>query len=243
MVAYNGAGWVTTILANVGTVVPLSTSSPNAAAYAADIRAVFFASFSDSFSRLFKLDITSRKISFIGNLTALAGGATYYNGSYWYTRQRSDELRRVDFDQRGMIAVDVSAANMTRGLKQQDYGDIDFDVRTGLLVVSATVVTPVASWRELSSYSLATGVSNVVWSGELTEPMGQIAVMDDGLIFSHQSSSGMLFAVAPDGTFSPALLTTSGFTDIAIVRCPPPTTTIGVPTTAASTSMTIILLL
>jgi len=75
--------------------------------------------------------------------------------------------------------------------------------------------------RELATYNIATGVYTVLWSGISTDPLNQIAVADDGSIVNHQTSSGNLMTVSRTGIFSPSFATSVGFTDIALIKCPP----------------------
>jgi len=209
------------VVGNVASFVNPSQSSPNALGYNAATRMLYLCSFTGSFSRLFRFSVETGDLAVLGDLNGLAGGATFFEGSYWYTEQRSDRLHRVILNSStGLVTEDVVIANMTGGTKVLDYGDIDFDPQSGLVIISCVVFSN-GGTRELATYNIATGVYTVLWSGISTDPLNQIAVADDGSIVNHQTSSGNLMTVSRTGIFSPSFATSVGFTDIALIKCPP----------------------
>jgi hypothetical protein len=221
---HNGSLWRSYVLGNVRSVLSPTTSSPNALAYWPAGQLLLFATLTGTFSQLYSFHISTSIISSHGSLLDLAGGATFFNGSFWYVTQRSDRLRRVSLDGAGRVVSDSVVANMTGGAKLFDYGDIDF-LPSGLLIASCKVVNSAgtALSRDVFTYNVTSGAYTVLRSGSATigdtSLIGQIGVAVNGTVFNHVSSSGSWTTLGLDGSISSPAFSTVAVSDIASFRC------------------------
>lgn len=235
-----------TRLGSVAPLVTATSSSPNALAFDFQTGSIYLASFTGTFSRLFKMDIATRGVSSLGDLSDLAGGATFYNRSYWYVTQRSDRLRRVELDSRGLVVRDVLVASMARTLRLFDYGDIAFANRYTLLL-SATEMSAagVALAKRFMLFDLETLTLRMLSGPLVTQSaLSQISLGRNGEVFNHNTTTAVWTRLSLTGDVVETLGTSAAYSDVATVLCtdvdldlfPTTTTTTSTTTTTTATS-------
>ena len=181
----------------IGDVGQISTS-PNGLAYDFDNQRLYFSVSRNGTNSLWFLQLqsdgaSSTTVARAGTLFGEASNADFYDGTYWYIPQGSDNLRAVTLDSNGAALHDITHGAVTRNVKAYGFGDIAISETGKLWLLWGS-----SDDKELSTYDIARNSQyTVVRHGSPSDmaAFGQIAFASDNVLYNHDSGSGQLSVV------------------------------------------------
>jgi hypothetical protein len=224
-------GSTATLIADINDPFPGNVNSPNGLAWDPSTGRLYFSANSsenDTDSDLYFWDGSA--VVSAGTVPGLVAGATFFEGEYYYVKNATDDLVKVQFNPDGTFAALVDVfTDFTANVDSFRFGDIviypEMDAWTlyGSSLASNSTSTP-PTFFSISSDGTYTEISTA------SATRLQLAIGSDGVLYGQSTGTGEFFTIDPatGATTSKGVPTgaSDGFTDTASgTRCVPPTET------------------
>lgn len=204
-------------LYNTPNYAPNNMNSPNGLAFDNPNRRLYFAVYQSSAapeSKLYFYDFREKELVYAGKVDGVVAGATYGLGYFWYIKNVTDELYRINFKPDGTFGEEDNEffAAITEGARTFRFGDIAFDISDGILYGSS--LASEGHDTVFFTYDTENGIYNEVKSPD--SPALQISFGSDRVLYGHSTGTGEWYSIdRATGTRNYKFTTPEKFTDLA----------------------------
>lgn len=164
------------------------TYSPNGLAFDKANKRLYYSMVKSNKSDLYFYDFKTKERVKSGTIDGLVYCATFYNGSYWYIKNNTDNVVEVKFDSNGYVSVVKEIKDITGDLnKKFGFGDVVFDIKDGILYGSTTEQGNVFFSYEIGKPGSYREINKDKKNGAINL---QIAFGSDGNLYGHSTNTG-----------------------------------------------------
>ena len=176
--------------------------------------------------------VATNTLTFSGLINGSATNADFYQGSYFYVDNNSENLRRVTLSSGGLVVSDQIFTVIGTGRESFGFGDVAFSTDGSAGVQQMYLVWGNSSVKEFATLDLVTNVYSVIASGlpnsTILNHLSQIAFFGSTL-YNHNGVTGLFSSIdTSSGAFTVLLNGTRLLGDLASSvdsACPTSTST------------------